>query len=1155
MKADNVATITGLSQCTVIWKSRASKFLPSENKNIINLMIKPKPVKNGLLFLMRVTLIHILISSFTIAMAHAVPGFGQEVLDRKVSIDVEGAKVQNVLLMISRQANVKFAYSPQLVEDAKEVTLHLQEARLGDALDNLLGAAIEYKVLGNQIVLMPVGKTSSAEASASEEVKPVAVTITGKVTDEFGSPLPGVNVVVKGTSTGVTTDADGMYTLEVSSGDVTLVFSFIGYATKEVAANNQSTVDVTLQEDIQSLAEVVVVGYGTQEKKEVTAAISQVSGEEIKKSSAVSISNSLAGRVPGLFVNQTNSEPGRDDARIFIRGVGTTGNTDALIVVDGIANRDGISRIDPNDIETITVLKDASAAIYGAQAANGVVLITTKRGKTGKPTVNYSFNQGFVSPTRKVKLADAGLYARSVNTWNGSPLFSAQQIADYESGVAPSTDWIDEVYKGYSLQNRHSITLNGGTDKVKYFLSTGTTYQNGLITGDETTKFKQYNVRSNIDAQISERFKIGLNLAGRREDRRWLQYEDETIYGNTIRAAPTIPATINGLPTAGRSETNPLAVAQGPGYLNLQRNVLNGTLSGEYKIPYIEGLSVDGFAAIDIVQDFQKKFYQPFTYYKEENGEIVAVKGGPTLNNTYLKQDYIGTQSVTLHGKIKYERTFGMHNVNAFVAYEQNEFSNNNFYAQRFQYQSSRIDQLFAGSANTDYQGTYGSASETARQNYFGRVAYTLKDRYMLQFHFRYDGSSNFPSDKRFGFFPGVSAGWRISEEAFMIDNSVVSNLKLRASWGKLGNDRIDPFQYLSTFSYPTAGSQGYVLGGNDVNVLNPGVAANPNITWETKRTFDVGFDAGFFANRLTWEFDVFFEKRNDILAPRNVTVPNYTGLVLPDENIGEVDNKGFDTQIMYRNTIGDVNFNIGGNITYARNKVIFMDEGNVYPEDYQKAEGHPIGSRLAYQYIGVYRTQADLDQYPGLNGVAVLGDPIYRDVNGDGAVTNADRTRQNLTNIPQLQYGITLGANYKGFDFSAVFQGQARAEQYLRYSFSNGNNGMVYFLENAYDTEDNPNGSLPAINRGNTDAQYSTLWLQNVSFVRLKNIELGYTIPNDLVSRVGLQHVRVYVNGYNLLTFDKLKKDGLPDPENTNVEGWQFPHTKSINFGLNLTF
>jgi TonB-linked SusC/RagA family outer membrane protein len=1087
-------------------------------------------------------------------MVYATDAEAQEVLDRRVTLDVDAVEVQDVLTLLGKQAKVKFTYNPSQIPIHNRITMHVTDQKLSDVLTNVLHENIDYKVIGKQIALKPQqpfpATTEDPVASMTDVL--YGPIITGKITDATGAPLPGVNVIVKGTTVGTTANANGEYTLEIPGDDAILVFSFIGYATQEVLTSGRTTVDVTLEEDIQSLGEVIVVGYGTQEKKEVTSAISQVSGDDIRKSSAISISNSLAGRMPGLIVNQRNAEPGRDDASIFIRGIATTGSSQALIVIDGVANRDGISRLDPNDIETLTVLKDASAAIYGAQAANGVVLITTKRGKTGKPTLNYSFNQGFVSPTRFMEMSDAATFARSVNDILPNS-YTDEQIAQYRNGTRPSTNWMKESFDGYYLQNRHNVTLSGGTEAVKYFISGGTAYQGPLLTGDETTKYRQYNLRSNIDAQMSKILTIGLDLAGRREHRNFLQTDPNTTFQAALLTPPTLPATVQGLPARGRLDQNPLAIAAGDGYDKLERTVLNGTFKADLKLPFVEGLSVDGFAALDIVNDFRKIWQLPYTFYDADaNGNPVERQSAETKQ---LTENYQRQESITLNAKLKYERTFGIHHVTGFIAYEQNENRMDSLSGRRTGFESPQIDQLYAG--NQPNQLAVGSARKGARQNYFGRVTYDFEDKYFIQAHFRYDGSQIFPPGKRFGFFPGVSLGWRISEEAFMQGQAIFSNLKLRGSWGKLGNDRVKQFQYLDVFTFNTRGGGNYVINGSDVQVLNPGVTANPNITWEKQTTIDIGLETGFLDNHLTFEADFFLSKRKDILALRYVTVPQYTGMILPSENIAKVDNKGVDGQVAYRGNVGNLQFNVGANITFARNKVVFADDGDRFPEAYQKREGKPVGeeglagTKLAYEVVGIYRTEEDLAAHPAAG--ARVGDFIYRDVNGDEIIDEDDRVRQDRTATPQLQYGFTLGAQWNGFDFSALFQGQARAAQEITYNFGTSSNAAEYFLENAW-RPDYTDAPMARIN-STYSKRTNSVWMRDINFLRLKSIELGYSLPHALVSRAGIQNLRLYVNGFNLLTFDSLKKDGLPDPESTNIQGWVFPQTKSINFGVNVTF
>ncbi len=1072
----------------------------------------------------------------------------------KVTLNLQNVTLPKVFKEIHKQTGLNFFYRSETVKKIGKVSVNVRDVEVQEALKQCLSMhPVDYKIVDGTIVLSE--KTDLASIVALPPLPDFV--ITGTVRDPDGSPLQGASVRLRGTDRGTSTDENGRFRLSVPDQGGTLEVSFVGHETYTVPITAAGDIPVTLQVSASTTEQVVVIGYGTQRKKEVTTAVAQISGREILESQSVTISNALSGKVPGLFISQRNARPGADGTSYSVRGLSTYRNNSALIVVDGIANRDGLDRIDPNDIESITVLKDASAAIYGAQSANGVILITTKRGKSGKPRVSYSFNHGFVSPVRLLKMSDAATYARKVNDLAlqaGQALpYTDQQISDYESGRLPSTDWLDVVYRDYFNQQRHSLTLNGGNENVKYFLSGGTVSQGSILTNDRTSKYRQYNFRSNVDVQVNKQLSIGFDLAGRRQNTNFTYIDENALYSAAVLTIPTVEATVDGFPTRGRANNNPLAIVTSPAYDKTQMNLLNGTLRFEYKIPGVSGLSVDGFAAVDYVQSLRGRWQQPHYFYERDaNGELQRI---PNNTSTSLTQVNNQSNSYTLNAKLNYNKSFGVHDITSFVAVERNETRSDVFQAARSGYISAQIDQLFAGGAAS--QTNTGNAFEGARLNYFGRIGYTYDRKYLLQFQFRYDGSQIFPQAGRFGFFPGVSAGWVISEEEFMRDVSFLSNLKIRGSYGLLGNDRIAQFQYLNLYTLSSSDGSGYVINGSNINVLNPGVVANPDVTWEKKKTLDIGLEAGFLQNRLTFEIDYFRMRTEDILSQRNISVPTYTGLNpgnLPDENIGIVQNNGIDGQVMYRHQASrDLSFNIGATFTYAKNHIVYNDEGTTVPEEYQKAEGKPIGTFLLYEVVGMFRTEEDLNKFPGLNGVKRLGDLIYRDVNGDGEITSDDRVRTNLSNTPQIQYGIVFGAQYKGFDLSGNFMGQARAIVQYDYIIAAGNNTPEYYVKNAW-TPENPNAPLPRIGRALPQLnEPNTLNTRSVSFIRLKNIELGYTLPQSLVGRVGVQSARVYVNGYNLLTWDRLKKDGLQDPEEVNPQGWQFPQTKSVNFGINI--
>ncbi len=989
-------------------------------------------------------------------------------------------------------------------------------------------------------------------------------TVTGTVTDENSEPLIGVSVVVKGTTQGTITDMDGKFIIDVTDSNSTLVFSYVGYIAQEIQTKEKKEINVILKEDNQQLNEVMVVGYGTQKKGLVTGSISTTKGEDIVKSPSMNIGQSLQGRISGVIMNVRNGEPGSDGASISIRGKSTSGNTDPLILIDGIANRSGNwDRINPDDIESITVLKDASAAIYGSRSANGVILITTKRGKEGKPTINYSYNVGVQQPTRLPKMADAATFAQvfnEVEEYEGrTPRYTAEEIEKFRNGSDPvhypNTDWFDQTLRKNTLQQKHNLSIRGGNDRVKYFIGGGYSDQDAIYKKSDTY-YKQYNVRSNIDAQVTKHLKVSVDLAGRVEDQHYSGYDSGTIFYTLTRSFPTSLARYpNGLPTAGMDIGNPVTlVTSETGYRKYNKSVFNSTFSATLDLSWLtEGLSVDGYMAFDKEGMEKKEWKTPFYYYVwDEATNVYEKKKNGGRDFAELRQDYVPRTSFTLNAKINYKRTFNsLHGVDLMLGYEQNENKGNDFWAWRSNYLSTAIDQLFAGSTNKEYLDVGGSAFEQARRSYFGRLAYDYAGKYMAQFNFRNDGSYIFASGKRWGFFPGVSLGWRLSEENFIKDNiEWINNLKLRASYGQQGNDNVGAFQYLLKY----ATGRNYVFGNTVVQGVYQEGFPNMDITWEVADTYNIGLDGNFWNGLLGFEFDLFKTKRSSILRRRNASIPQYTGLKdLPDENIGKVQNKGVEFQVNHRSKIGQVNFNASGNFLYARNKVIYMDEtpwGEGY--DYMKEEGQPLGAGLYYEVIGIFKDQAHVDSYPHMEG-ARPGDLIFKDVDDNGIINSMDRVRQDLTNFPEIVFGLNLGAEWKNLDVSVLLQGQARAKQAI---YSRMDQTGNFYMEQAKDrwTTDNPNGSNPRAGGSiNSMESYgSDFYLKDASFLRLKNVEIGYTLPKKWFQKLNISNCRVYLSGYNLLTLDKIK---VIDPESSDGKGTYYPQVRIFNAGVNITF
>lgn len=1017
-----------------------------------------------------------------------------------------------------------------------------------------------YVTAGSELTGIPLVSFNAELTSHDGIIDLQQRRVSGTVNDENRNPIPGATVLVKGTNIGTLTDPSGKYTLDNVPGNATIVFSFIGMTTQEVPVEGKTTVDVILKEEAIGLEEVVVVGYGTQKKVTLTGSVVNIGSEEIVKTPTPNISNSIAGLLPGLIALNRSGQPGSDLASILIRGNSTTGSTTPLVLVDGIA-QDGWQRINSNDIQSISVLKDAAAAIYGVQAANGVILITTKRGTTGKPVFDFSYNQSFVQPTRIPDMASSATLAMYGNEYLSrtgfEPKWTEEQIQKFRDGSDPlryaNTNWPDACLKDFALHESTNLSIRGGTDIIKYSMSGSFQHQDDIIKNG-IHDFKGYTVRSNVDAAVTKNITLSLDLN--------VGLDNQVTPRNTswyyiYAMNPQIPVYWpGGYPSNPPSDygDHPLVTNTGAsGYDNNNDKRFSGKFTYDVKIPWIEGLGIDGYFVYNDSYNFRKIWSTPWKYYgyNFDTGEVVPYTGG-TVAKPQLEERYSNSSSTLIHFKIKYQRQFTDHFVNAFIAAEQSEGKGNNFSAFRRDYLSAALDEIFAGSASN--MNTTGSSSQSARQNLFGRLSYNFREKYLLDFNFRYDGSYRFPKDGRWGFFPGISAAYRISKEPFMSNISFLDDLKLRASYGQIGNDAISPFQYLQAYNLR---SVGYHFGAPTVNApqagIYAGVSPNPNITWEVATIANVGLDAQILDNLFAIGIDFFKQHRSNILTTASLKVPYYTGLSLPSQNIGIVDNKGFEVELTHRNTVGAKGFSyrVSGNIAFARSNVVEVAEAEDVPQ-YQKAEGHILGAGLYYIATGIIRTQEELASIP-VYPSTIVGDLSYQDIDNDGKITGADRVRLDKSVIPELTFGFHLSARYKNFDFYANFAGQGNAWWLILQNARPDLNAPAELLDNRY-TQGSMTSKYPWIPQtgGEVSGLRSTFWLQNAAFLRLKTLEFSYSLPEKLISKANVDRFRIYFNGSNLLTFSDVK---WYDPEGSNEGGTFYPQSKIFNLGVQITF
>jgi len=1030
-------------------------------------------------------------------------------------------------------------------------------------------------------LVLPATTLTAGNPSAEEQQQ---IRVSGTIVDgTSGLAMPGVNIQVKGTSIGAISDAEGKYTITVNDRNATLVFSFIGYVSQQVALGGRTVIDISLAAETTNLDEVVVVGYSTQKRANVVGSVASISGESLQAIPSVNVSNSIGGRMSGISVIQQTGEPGQMNPRILVRGRSTLGGdrnqdygkTNPLVVIDGVQGR-SMDEIDPMDIASISVLKDAAASIYGSNAANGVILITTKKGGEGKPKLNYQFYQGFMTPTIIPQTTNAQEYATMLTeyqTQNGKArTYTDKDIELFGSGADPwehpNTDWYGDLIKNWTTTYRHNFTIDGGFKGMTYYLSVG-------VKGDESiykqssTKYNQYNVRAKVDLPINEWMKVGLDIAAFQNHRLYPYKSADAIVGQSTRLLPTTwsfwPSGEPG-PDIEYGD-NPVVTSTFAGGKDdqLTYRYLN-TFSASITPPIIKGLSLNGSFSYDLTNFYRKRFFKPWTLYTIDKSKSTrdATTGYITqgfltpglrgLSSPQNNEDYERTINQTANVNATYAKKLGDHSIFLYAGFEQYTSDWNSLYGFRQYYISSLIQTMNAG-ADQD-KNTTGNATIYARKSWIGRATYDYKGKYLAEFLFRRDGSLKFPPNSRWGNFPGVLLGWRVSEEGFWKDNiQFINFFKIRASYGKMGMDPGNPFQYINSFGL----SSGMVFGtGSSIETaVGPPVIANPNITWETQTTQNIGFESKFLNDLFSLNMEFFYNKRENILAARDASVPAFSGLSLPNENIARVDNRGFEIEAgVHKSVTSDLRVDLTANFSYNHNKVVFQDEP-VRAVEWQQTTGHPYNAWLMYNSLGIFKDAEAVAAYPHW-ATAQPGDVIFEDYNKDNKIDGNDRILIDEVDAPNTYYGVNLDVAWKGFSLSALVQGQGK---YLRMRYYDNRRGVAgnYFkwtYDNRWTPENQVTDIARAYNRDDyywsPDVQMNTYWLANVAYCRLKSLVLSYTIPSSIYSKLGIANASIYVSGNNLaLLWAANKKVWDPEALNPGV----YPTMKTIAIGANIGF
>ncbi len=1143
-----------------------------------------------------------------------------------VSISVQETSIRSAIAILEKKTNYRFFYNHRILSRSGKVNLNLIDAPIENVLSEMLrNSDLDYSIHGEQIVLRKKKTTRGdlfASAQGVGEVERLSLdayvlSITGTVTSETGDALPGVNVLVKGTNNGTVTDADGKYAINVTDdqSNAVLVFSFIGYVTQEIAIDNRSTIDIAMAPDIKTLSEVVVVGYGTQKKEDLTGAISNTTSKDLERVHSATVSGLLAGKLPGVSFRQTDGRPG-NGAMIQVRNMGTP-----LFIIDGIQKDEGtFNNLAPGDIESISVLKDASAAIYGSRAANGVVIVTTKRGNVGsKPSINVDAYVGWQNWSRfpetvnsyewNVAKADADVNAYLARNGTGTPTTMTQEELDkWKAGTEKnyrSFDWYDFIIGKNAPQSSFNINASGGSDKTNYYFSVTRFDQDAVL---KDYKFYRTNMQANVDTKIGEKFKVGVQINARIEtkDNPGIPEADDywlprlALFKNRPMERPYAndnPKYPNNLP--GHNTTNwAILNKKISGYWRQDWRVMQSNFSGEYELP-IKGLVARGmysyYYADRVVNGHEYK-YDVYNYHEPTDTEEAYYEKVIGSSNPYRERIMQKVLENVMQGQLSFNRTFGKHTVGATYVYERIERRDFG----TFQHAVPSINDLpLLQFSEMDAQGFNDWDNEEARIGYVGRITYNYADRYYLELNGRRDAAWRFAPGKRWGNFAAVSAGWRISEEAFaknILDKqNVLTDLKLRTSYGALGDDNInmgidrnndpqrrwvEPFDYIYAYRYPSAK---VIMDGTVVlgAVENRPVPVT-NISWFDSRTFDAGVDFGLWQGKVTGTFDYFYRKRTGLSEiKQDVLLPDELGYKPASENLNSDAQWGHEVSLNYNAKIGEFAFVLGGNISFSRSKnlEVYNDRITIKNswEKYRNGKVDRFNNiSWGYQVVGQFKSFDQIRNHPVNNdnqgnATHLPGDFIYKDVNKDGVINFYDERPigYGQGGQPMVNYGLSLAVTWRRFDLTADFSGGSgytfSQNWEMRWPFQ-GNGTLARFMyEDRWHRKDplDPNsewvaGTQPALryndpNHVNYNRE-SDWWVTNVRYLRLRTLELGYSLAPKILEKAKINKARFYVNTYNLFSIDNVHQFGI-DPEISDRNGLAYPQNKLVNLGVSLSF